>query len=177
MGWSKFDVFCNDWLTVTIYVRDGSDGNSQVELQLRNQTPEPGGQQRGARLCRHHHPQNQVRSVVVLGHFSMDPDPQILTTGLRIWLRILHFSSVAFKMPTNKFFAYYFLNVRLHQYSKKKTHTKKSKTVKIKVFLTFYCLLIEGSAGCSFLRAEVFSCSLQVIRGGRPLNEKLRFFI
>jgi hypothetical protein len=80
-------------------------------------------------------------------------------------------------MPTNKFFAYYFLNVRLHQYSKKKhTHKGSHKTVKIKVFLTFYCLLIEGSAGCSFLRAEGFSCSLQVIRGGRPMNKKIEVF-
>ncbi len=83
IGIRFFCVWWNNWLPVTICVRDGSDGNSQVELQLRNQTPGP-GQQRGARLCSHHHPQNQVRSVVDPGHFGMDPDPQICTTGLRI---------------------------------------------------------------------------------------------
>jgi hypothetical protein len=71
-------------------VRDGSDGNSQVELQLRNKTPMP-GQQRGARLCRHHHPKDQVRNVVNPGHFGTDPDPLTRTTGLWIRIRILHF--------------------------------------------------------------------------------------
>ncbi len=57
----KLDFSCDDWLPVTTCVRDGSDSNRQVELQLRNQTSGP-GQQRGARLSGHHHPQNQVRT-------------------------------------------------------------------------------------------------------------------
>jgi hypothetical protein len=59
-------------------------------------------------------------------------DPQIRTTKLRIRLQIgiLLFSSVAFKMSTNKssnFFAFYFLKVNLHQSSHIKGHKEVTK--------------------------------------------------
>jgi hypothetical protein len=40
-----------------------------------------------------------------------------------------------------KIFAYYFLKVQFHHFSKIKSH----KTVEINVFLTNFCLMIEGS--------------------------------
>ncbi len=67
----------------------------------------------------------------------------VRSTELQIQLRIQLFSPVAFKMPTkNKvFFAYYFLKVfySLQRYKVIKNH----KTVEIKVFLIFFCLIIE----------------------------------
>ncbi len=49
-----------------------------------------------------------------------------LTYGIQ--LRILFFSSVTFKTSTkNKFFAYYFLKVHLHHYSKIKSHKEVKK--------------------------------------------------
>jgi hypothetical protein len=49
-----------------------------------------------------------------------------------------YFTSVTFKTSTkNYFFAYYFLKVHLHHFSKIKSHTEAKKTVSIDVFLTF----------------------------------------
>jgi hypothetical protein len=69
----------------------------------------------------------------------MDPDPRIRTSDLWILIRIhiLLFSSVAIKMSTKNefflsFFAFYFLEVHLHQSSKMKNHYK------IEFFLTFF---------------------------------------
>jgi hypothetical protein len=75
--------------------------------------------------------------------FGTDPDPRIRTTDFRI--RILLFSSMAFKMPTKNRFVYlsFFLLIRVLFEGtftsvfkdKKSCH----KTVEIKVFLTFFC--------------------------------------
>jgi hypothetical protein len=69
----------------------------------------------------------------------MDPDPWRFF--IRIRFRILLFSSVVFsrcqqKVIFFKDFSYYLL----HQFSKVKSH----KTAEIKVFLIFFCLLVEG---------------------------------
>ncbi len=79
-------------------------------------------------------------------HFGTDPhpDPQIRTSDFRI--RILLFSSLAFKMPTkNKFFAYYPLceGTFTNQFVKIKSHKEVTKQQKSSFFLL--CLIVEGS--------------------------------
>ncbi len=70
-------------------------------------------------------------------YWLTDPDPA--------------FSSVSCKMParnkffSSNFFAYYFINVHFHQFSSTKYHKRSHKIVEIMVFLTFFCLLMEGS--------------------------------
>ncbi len=76
-------------------------------------------------------------------HFGTDPDPRIRTPVLwvRIRIRIVPFSSVGDKMPTNKFFClfvfegYIFTSVFTFRDKKSKRSHKK---VEIKVFLTFF---------------------------------------
>jgi hypothetical protein len=64
-------------------------------------------------------------SVVDPLHFGTDPDPWIHTNDLQI--RILHFSSVADKMPKKVFFAFYFLKVHFNQSSKIKCQKEVTK--------------------------------------------------
>jgi hypothetical protein len=76
---------------------------------------------------------------------------------LRILIRILLFSSLTLKTPTkNKFFkevsAFYFLKVSLHHFFKDKKSKRSHRTVGIKVFSYFFCLMIEGSgSGSGFI--------------------------
>ncbi len=88
-------------------------------------------------------------SVVDPWHFGTEPDPRIRTTDLWIRIRILLFSSVAFKMPTKKLV--FFLGFLLMTFWRNCTCTsvfkdikswRSHKTVGIKVFLTF--LLDDG---------------------------------
>jgi hypothetical protein len=62
-------------------------------------------------------------------YFGVDPDPRIHASDL--WIRILVFSSLAFKTlkKTIKkmFFAYYFLKVHLHNFSKIKSQKEVTK--------------------------------------------------
>jgi hypothetical protein len=62
-------------------------------------------------------------------HIGIDPDPRIRTSAQKIRLRILLFSSVTFKIATKNylFFAYYFLKLYLHHFSKIKSHKKVTK--------------------------------------------------
>jgi hypothetical protein len=58
---------------------------------------------------------------------------------IRSLLRILIFSSVAFKMPTkNNVFAFYFLKVHFHQSSTIKSHEEVTKQLKSRFFLLFF---------------------------------------
>ncbi len=82
-------------------------------------------------------------------------------SGSEFGLRILLFSSAKFKMPQPKifffpsFFAYSYLKVHLHNSAKMlKSHKKSHKTVEIKVFLNFFCLLMEGSGWASHLEGH-----------------------
>ncbi len=56
-------------------------------------------------------------------------------------MRILLFSSVTFKTSTNffifRFFAYYFLKVHLHHFSKIKSHEEVTKQLESMLFLLF----------------------------------------
>ncbi len=68
---------------------------------------------------------------------------------LWLWIRILLFSSLTFKTPTKRWFffsfsASYFLKVHLHHFLKIKSQ-KSHKTEDIKVFLSIWYLIIEGS--------------------------------
>jgi hypothetical protein len=65
-------------------------------------------------------------------NFCADPNPRIQTS--EEWIRIMLFSSVTFKTSTKnyfKFFAYYFLKVHLHHFSK----IKSRKEVKFSYYL------------------------------------------
>jgi hypothetical protein len=75
-------------------------------------------------------------------HFGTDSDPRIRTTGLRILIRILLFSSVAFKISTKISFLLftfwrYLYNVHLHKSSKIKRHKEVAKQLKSRFFLLF----------------------------------------
>ncbi len=101
-------------------------------------------------------------------HFGMDPnadaDPRNLSYDQRIRLRlrirfrmqiqlqILLFSSVTFKIPTKnnffspRFYAYSFLKLHLHHYSKMKSHKEVTEQWKSQFFFSsFFCLLMAGS--------------------------------
>ncbi len=103
-------------------------------------------------------------------HFGADPDPQILTTDLRI--RILPFSSVASKMPQQKisFFSTFFCLLFWNYISIKLQRLKvknKSQTVESKVFLTF---LLDDR------RIRIRICTNNDGSGsGRPKNLRIRF--
>jgi hypothetical protein len=92
-------------------------------------------------------------------HFGTDPDPdpRIRTTYLRsrtrtrsilLLVRILLFSSLPDKMPTKnnfffqRFLAYYFLKVHLHQFSKIKV--KKKSQNSINEDFSYFFLLVNG---------------------------------
>ncbi len=75
-------------------------------------------------------------------------DPYLLL----IRLRILLFSSVTFTMATKKlflsFFAFFFLKLHLHHFSRIKSH-KDVQNSRSPVFLTIFFLMIEGSGSGS----------------------------
>jgi hypothetical protein len=93
-----------------------------------------------------------------------DPDPRIHASDqwvrIRIldpgslWIRILLFSSLTFKMPGKKlifnkiFSAYYFLKVHLHHFSKIKSQ-KESQNRRNQGFSYYFCMMIEVSGSGS----------------------------
>jgi hypothetical protein len=71
-----------------------------------------------------------------------DLDPAIFVSDLQDVNKKLIFSK--------SFFAYYFLKVHLHQFSKIKSYEEVTPTVGINIFLTYYfCLITEGSGSIS----------------------------
>jgi hypothetical protein len=70
--------------------------------------------------------------------------------GSGSWIRILLFSSLTFKMPAKKtnfltqIFAYYYLKLHLHHFSKIKSQ-KKSQNSRNLDFFYYFCMIIEGS--------------------------------
>ncbi len=71
-------------------------------------------------------------------HFGTDPDPRIRTSDKRILIRILLLSSVTFKTAIFLiFFAYFFLKLHLHHFSKIKSHTEVTKQQESRFFLLF----------------------------------------
>ncbi len=90
--------------------------------------------------------------------FNTSLDPRTRTTGL--WNRILLFSSVVLKMPTQNRVSFFFqvfllFTLHLHQSSKKRV-IKKSQIFRNTCFFKFFCLLVEGS--------RAGSGSVQIIR-------------
>jgi hypothetical protein len=92
-------------------------------------------------------------------HFGTDADQGIRATDLRIRIRILLFSSMDFKIPTKKlFYKVKFFSLllvegtrTLHQSSKKKNHKEDTKQLKTIVFVTFFCLLMDGSGSVQIM--------------------------
>ncbi len=91
--------------------------------------------------------------IVVSWNFGTNPDSRICTTNLWIWIRIriLLFSPVTFRMPTeniffSNFFGFYFLKVYLHNFLKMKSHNFRSNKTEVSVFLTIFTVrsVIEG---------------------------------
>jgi hypothetical protein len=77
----------------------------------------------------------------------MDPSPD---SGFRILL----FSLVTFRTSKKffwvlSFFAYYFLKVHFHHFSKIKSHTEVTKQYRNQCFSYYFCLLTEGSGSVS----------------------------
>jgi hypothetical protein len=70
----------------------------------------------------------------------MDLDPAIFVIDLQDANKKINFFNI--------FSAYYFLNVHLHNFSKKKVK-KSHKIVGIKVFFYYFCMMIEGSGSGS----------------------------
>ncbi len=92
----------------------------------------------------------------------------VLQTGIH-WIRILLFSSMIFKTSTKnnlikKFFAYYFLKVHLHQFSKIKSHKEVTKR-RNQCFSYYFCLIIEESGSGSVSLTNGYGCG-----SGRPKN-------
>ncbi len=93
---------------------------------------------------------------------SVVPDPWHFETGSDPWIRILLFSPVAFRMAAKNIFfstwflAYFFLRIHVHctPVVTDNNSLRSHKTVEIKVFLNFVCLLMEGAG------------SVQIITGG-----------
>jgi hypothetical protein len=93
-----------------------------------------------------------VNSVPDQCHFSTDPDPdpwiRILDLQIRLRIRILLFSSVTLLPTKNKFFSYLFcllLSIgTVTSVFKDKKSVKCHHTAEIKVFYTFFCLLMHG---------------------------------
>ncbi len=80
-------------------------------------------------------------------HFGVDPDPWIHASDL--WIRILLFSSLTFKiLKKNHFFkyfsAYYFLKVHIHYFSKIKSQ-KVSQNNRNQGFSYYFCMMTEES--------------------------------
>ncbi len=71
-----------------------------------------------------------------------------------VWIRILLFSSLTFKMPTknnfclNIFSAYYCLKVHLHNFPKIKSQ-KESQNSRNQGFSYYFCMMTEGSGSIS----------------------------
>ncbi len=98
-----------------------------------------------------------------------------------VWIRILLFSSLSFKMPAkNRFFntifsACYFLKVHLNYFSKIKSH-KESQNSRIQDFSFYFCMIIEGSG--SGAGSESGPIPLTSGSGsGRPKNTWIRIRI
>jgi hypothetical protein len=71
-----------------------------------------------------------------------DPDP---TPDPDVFVSDLYDDN---KKNFKSFFAYYFLKLHLHKFSKIKSH-KNHKTVEIMFFSYYFCLIIEGSGSVS----------------------------
>ncbi len=87
---------------------------------------------------------------------------------VRIWLRILLFSSVTFKKKTKSFYAYSFLKVHLHHSSKIKSHKEVTKQYTSR-FSSFFCLFMAGTGSGTLMETRVDTCVVSFLHSQKEL--------